>query len=73
MNSLALDKVLAEKGIRRITDYSPIEYEELIFLQGSDFEKIFGAKDGSPKLNGRLPVVKITNPHNGKSVHLLYQ
>lgn len=56
-----------------ITDYSPVEYEELVFLQGSDFEKIFGAKDGSPKLKGRLPIVKITNPHNGKSVHLLYR
>lgn len=56
-----------------ITDYSPIEYEELVFMQGSDFEKIFGAKDGSPKLKGRLPVVKITNPNNGKSVHLLYR
>ncbi len=56
-----------------ITDYSPIEYEELVFLQGSDFEKIFGAKDGSPKLKGLLPVVKISNPNNGKSVHLLYR
>lgn len=56
-----------------ITDYSPVEYEELVFMQGSDFEKIFGYKDGSPKLKGRLPVVKVTNPNNGKSVHLLYR
>jgi hypothetical protein len=56
-----------------ITDYSPVEYEELVFLQGSDFEKIFGVKDGSPKLKGKMPVVKVTNPNNGKSVHLLYR
>ena len=56
-----------------ITDYSPVEYEELVFLRGADFEKIFGYKDGSPKLKGRLPVVKVSNPNSGKSVHLLYR
>lgn len=56
-----------------ITDYSPAEYEELVFLQGDDFKNIFGYPDGSPKLKGRLPVVKITNPNNGKSIHLLYR
>lgn len=56
-----------------ITDYSPVEYEELVFMEGADFEKIFGYQDGSPKLKGRLPVVKVTNPNSGKSVHLLYR
>lgn len=56
-----------------ITDYSPNECEELVFMQGADFEKIFGHKDGDPKLHGRLPVVKVTNPNTKKSVHLLYR
>lgn len=56
-----------------ITDYSPIEYEELVFLQGSDFEKIFGYPDGHPKLKRLLPVVKVTNLNTRKSVHLLYR
>ena len=56
-----------------ITDYSPVEYEELVFLPHADFEEIFGYKDGDPRLKGKLPVVKVTNPNTGKSVHLLYR
>lgn len=55
-----------------ITDYSPMEYEELVFMQPSDYEKIFGSPDGSKKCP-RVPVVKITNPNNQKSVHLLFR
>ena len=55
-----------------IRDYSPTEYEELAFLQPSDFELIFGVPDSSGKWRGS-PIVKITNPNNGKSVHRMFR
>lgn len=55
-----------------ITDYSPIEYEELVFLQPSDFKEIFGEEDRNRK-NKYLPIVKITNPRNGEHVYRLFR
>lgn len=55
-----------------VTSYSPVDYEELVFLQPKDFELIFGKKDGDSK-NKVLPVVKITNPHNGKYVYRAFR
>ena len=51
-----------------IRDYTPTEYEELAFLQPSDFQLIFGVQDSTGELKGSQ-FVKITNPLNGKSVH----
>lgn len=61
-----------ERGQICIRDYAPSEYEELAFMQPSDFEAIFGVKDTTGKRQGSQ-VVKITNPKNGKSVHRLYR
>ena len=55
-----------------ITDYSPVEFEELVFLEPKDFELIFGIKDSDCKIKN-LPVVKITNPHNGRHVYRLFR
>lgn len=55
-----------------ITSYSPIDCEELVFLQPKDFELIFGKKDGDRKDKG-LPIVKITNPHNGRHVYRAFR
>lgn len=55
-----------------IRDYSPMEYEELAFMQSSDFQLIFGVKDSEGKRKGSQ-IVKITNPNNGKSVHRQYR
>lgn len=55
-----------------IRDYSPMEYEELAFMQPSDFQLIFGVKDSEGKRKGSQ-IVKITNPNNGKSVHRQYR
>lgn len=54
-----------------ITDYSPTEYEEFVFLQPKDFELVFGHKDGDKKHN--LPIVKVKNPHNGKYVYRAFR
>lgn len=55
-----------------ITNYSPVEYEELAFLAPKDFELIFGIKDGDRR-SKCLPIVKITNPHNGKCVYRAFR
>ena len=61
-----------ERGQICIRDYAPSEYEELAFMQPSDFKAIFDVKDTAGKRKGSQ-VVKITNPNNGKSVHRLYR
>ena len=43
-----------------------------MFLEPKDFKEIFGVEDGDRKIK-KLPVVKITNPHNGKHVHRLFR
>lgn len=55
-----------------ITEYSPVEYEELVFLEPKDFELIFRTRDGENKIKG-LPIVKIMNPHNGKYVYRAFR
>ena len=55
-----------------ITDYSPAEYEELVFLAPSDFKNIFGDTDRNRK-NKDLSIVKITNPRNKKCVYRLFR
>jgi|GEM_PF-6451373 hypothetical protein len=65
----------SEKYIRPgicIRDYSPTEYEELAFMQPSDYQLIFGIKDSEGKRRGSQ-IVKITNPNNGRSIHRQYR
>ena len=56
-----------------ITDYSPNEYEELVFVQGSDYKLIYGQNDGDNKRSKWPPIVKITNPNNGKFVYRAFR
>ena len=56
-----------------IIDYSPNEYEELVFLQGSDYKLIYGQNDGDNKRSKWPPIVKITNPNNGKYIYRAFR
>lgn len=61
-----------DKRIRlAIDDYSIQESSELVFLHGSDFEKIFGKRN--PDYGTKLAVVKITNTRTKKSIHRLFR
>lgn len=64
-------KTLDERYRFHIEDYSIQECSEFAFLQGKDFEKIFGKKN--PDYGSNLAVVKITNPKTKKSIHRCYK
>lgn len=51
--------------------YNYTECAELAFLQGPDFERIFGKKNAD--YGASLAVVKITNPKTGKTIRRLFR
>lgn len=52
-----------------IEDYSPVDCDSIVFLDGNDFKGIFGDRHADTNYKNKLAIVKITNPQNGKSIH----
>lgn len=55
-----------------VTNYTPSEYEELVFVDGRNFKDIFGEPDSQRKRN-KHTIVKITNPETKLSVYRLFR
>lgn len=59
------------KGRHRafIEDYSAVDSDNYVFLEGKEFARIFGDRHADTGYKNKLAIVKVTNPANGKSIH----
>lgn len=68
-----LTKTLKGRNRAFIQDYSIVDSDGFVFMDGKDFAEIFGDRHANTGYKNKLAIVKIFNPNTGKSIHRQYR